>query len=283
MEHKSFNRIEFYQWMLILRRFEERQKPFTEPGCSKARFISISGKRRLRSEYAVFCGMTIIFSAHIAVMAIIWLKPMMSTARWRNCLAGQPAVPAGTAAVCICSTEARASWAATVLWEGGSAGKGAAFAKKFHGETSIGAAFFGDGAANQGVLHETLNMCSVLRLPYLAVCENNGVGATTLTEHVTADADRGKLAAAYNIPAKTVDGNDVEARCRGGAGSGAHIRSGKAPYRLTADLPAGTALRHHQRHQRQNNPPEMVRRKRSSAGSCAPLSGDFHGRTSPAM
>ena len=104
---------------------------------------------------------------------------------------------------------------------------GAAFANIFHGDTSIGAAFFGDGAANQGVLHETLNMCSVLRLPYLAVCENNGVGATTLTEHVTADADRGKLAAAYNIPAKTVDGNDVEAVAAAAQEAVARVGSGK--------------------------------------------------------
>lgn len=109
---------------------------------------------------------------------------------------------------------------------------GAAFAKKYRGEDGAGVTFFGDGAANQGVLHETLNLSKVYRLPLLAVCENNGVGATTLTETVTANIDRARLAAAYDIPAETVDGNDVEAVAAAARRAIAAIRSGAGPQLL---------------------------------------------------
>ena len=106
---------------------------------------------------------------------------------------------------------------------------GAAFAQKYRGTDGIGATFFGDGAANQGVLHETLNMAALLKLPLLAVCENNGVAATTLTARSTADQDRCKLAAAYGIAAETVDGNDLEAVCDAAARAVKAIRKTGEP------------------------------------------------------
>lgn len=71
--------------------------------------------------------------------------------------------------------------------------------------------FFGDGAACEGVFHESLNLAAVWKLPILYVCENNQWQAfvhrkeTMLTEHI-ADWVQG-----YRMPARTVDGNDVEA------------------------------------------------------------------------
>ncbi|MBQ9803443.1 MAG: thiamine pyrophosphate-dependent dehydrogenase E1 component subunit alpha [Lentisphaeria bacterium] len=106
---------------------------------------------------------------------------------------------------------------------------GAAFAAKYRHTDAIGATFFGDGAANQGVLHETLNMCALLKLPLLAICENNGVAATTLTTRSTAEQDRCKLAAAYGIAAETVDGNDLEAVCDAAARAVKAIRKTGSP------------------------------------------------------
>jgi acetoin:2,6-dichlorophenolindophenol oxidoreductase subunit alpha len=69
--------------------------------------------------------------------------------------------------------------------------------------------FFGDGASNEGVFHESLNMASIWKLPIVYVCVNNKYGMSTCiydvcpTEHV---ADRAK---AYNMSGITVDGNDV--------------------------------------------------------------------------
>ena len=109
---------------------------------------------------------------------------------------------------------------------------GAAFAQKYLKTDGIGATFFGDGAANQGTLHETLNLASLKKLPFLAICENNTVAATTLTCNSTANQDRTLLAAAYSIPAITADGNDVTAVYKAACTAVEHIRAGKGPFLL---------------------------------------------------
>jgi pyruvate dehydrogenase E1 component alpha subunit len=85
---------------------------------------------------------------------------------------------------------------------------GSAFAHKTLGRTAIAAAFFGDGAMAEGLLHECLNLAKLWRLPVLFVCENNGWGEFLPTDRqivFTLEA----LAAPYGIPHRAVDGNDV--------------------------------------------------------------------------
>jgi pyruvate dehydrogenase E1 component alpha subunit len=85
---------------------------------------------------------------------------------------------------------------------------GAAFADLQLRTWRVTACFFGDGAANQGVFLETLNLAAVWKLPVVFVCENNGYGEWTRSEEVTAGviAERG---APLGVPGERVDGNDV--------------------------------------------------------------------------
>jgi acetoin:2,6-dichlorophenolindophenol oxidoreductase subunit alpha len=85
---------------------------------------------------------------------------------------------------------------------------GAALADSVLGRDNVTIAFFGDGAANQGVLHEALNLSSVWSLPVVYLCENNQYTEWMRTEDITAGriADR---ALAFGIPGVQVDGNDV--------------------------------------------------------------------------
>jgi pyruvate dehydrogenase E1 component alpha subunit len=85
---------------------------------------------------------------------------------------------------------------------------GAAFGAKLDGDGKVAVCFFGDGAANQGALMETLNISALWGLPVVFVCENNGFSEFTPREHVTAGriADRAR---AFAIPAVEIDGNDV--------------------------------------------------------------------------
>jgi acetoin:2,6-dichlorophenolindophenol oxidoreductase subunit alpha len=69
---------------------------------------------------------------------------------------------------------------------------------------------FGDGAINQGYFPECLNFCTVLRLPVVFLCENNGYGEYTPFQSVTAGAIRAR-AEAMEVPAETIDGMDVVA------------------------------------------------------------------------
>ncbi len=104
---------------------------------------------------------------------------------------------------------------------------GAAWAARRSGSGQVVATFFGDGGLNQGVLLEALNLAALWRLPVLFVCENNGYATTMPTRTGVAGTAAGR-AAAFGIPAQTVDGMDVEAvrdaaalaveRARGGGG-----------------------------------------------------------------
>jgi pyruvate dehydrogenase E1 component alpha subunit len=87
---------------------------------------------------------------------------------------------------------------------------GAALAAQLDRKGHVAVAFFGDGAANQGVLMEALNVGALWKLPLVLVCENNGFSEFSPTDTVTvgAIADRAKP---FGIPAVAVDGNDLVA------------------------------------------------------------------------
>lgn len=74
---------------------------------------------------------------------------------------------------------------------------------------NVAACFFGDGAVNEGIFHETVNMAAIWDLPVLFLCENNKYGASTLIDAVMKVKTVSARACAYGIPGKTVDGNDV--------------------------------------------------------------------------
>jgi pyruvate dehydrogenase E1 component alpha subunit len=88
---------------------------------------------------------------------------------------------------------------------------GAALASQLRGDERIALAFFGDGASNTGIFHETLNMASTMSAPVVFLCENNGYAVSVpFSTSCSVDnvADR---AAAYGIPGVIVDGQDADA------------------------------------------------------------------------
>ena len=85
---------------------------------------------------------------------------------------------------------------------------GAGLAAKLQGTDKVAVAFFGDGASNQGVFHESLNLAAVWKLPVIFVCENNQYALSTSYRNTTAVTQVSNRAASYEIPGITVDGND---------------------------------------------------------------------------
>lgn len=108
---------------------------------------------------------------------------------------------------------------------------GSALACKVLNKSSIAVAFFGDGALAEGVVHESLNMAALWRLPLLLVCENNGYGEFLPTSKQLSFA-LADLAAAYGIPFARIDGNDVEAVAAASGQAVAAVRAGQGPYIL---------------------------------------------------
>jgi len=86
---------------------------------------------------------------------------------------------------------------------------GAAFAIKYRGGDQVSVCYFGEAAANIGAFHETLNMASLWELPAVFICENNGYGMGTAVARASAVKNLSVRGNAYDMPAETVDGQDV--------------------------------------------------------------------------
>jgi pyruvate dehydrogenase E1 component alpha subunit len=106
---------------------------------------------------------------------------------------------------------------------------GAALAAQYNDRDDVSVCFFGDGAANQGTIHESMNLASVWSLPVIFVVENNGYGEfMSQKDHMRIEniADR---AGGYGMPAEIVDGNDVIAVYTAASKAVRRVRSGKGP------------------------------------------------------
>lgn len=105
---------------------------------------------------------------------------------------------------------------------------GSALAMKARGEGAVAVVYFGDGALAEGVLHETLNIASLWKLPMLFVCENNGWAEFSKgSDQISFKAL--ELTAAYGISGRHVDGNDAEAVAEAAAQMLAPVRDGAGP------------------------------------------------------
>ena len=89
-------------------------------------------------------------------------------------------------------------------------GAGLAFAEQYKDTQNAVLCFFGDGAARQGMLHETFNMAMLWNLPVVFICENNHYAMGTSVSRTSKVLDIYKLADAYEMPADTVDGMSPE-------------------------------------------------------------------------
>ena len=105
---------------------------------------------------------------------------------------------------------------------------GAAWSHRGAGRDRVAVTFFGDGAVNQGVLLETMNLASVRRLPVVFVCENNGFATTMRVRDTTAGSITGR-AEAFGIPSSTVDGQDPEVVLAAASAAVRRARAGEGP------------------------------------------------------
>ncbi len=106
---------------------------------------------------------------------------------------------------------------------------GAALTAQVKNTGAVSVTFFGEGAANIGVFHETLNMASIWKLPVVFVCENNLYGEYSVWHKTTPIQDIAQRAASYAMPGAIVDGQDVEGVAAAAAAAVAHARAGDGP------------------------------------------------------
>ena len=108
---------------------------------------------------------------------------------------------------------------------------GAALTAKYRGleKESIGVAFFGDGATSQGILHESMNLATVWKLPVIFVCENNHYAEATPVEYAVSITDIADRASSYSMPGVVVDGMDVFAVYDAAGEAVKRARNGEGP------------------------------------------------------
>ncbi len=106
---------------------------------------------------------------------------------------------------------------------------GAALTSKLKNLGRVAVAFFGDGGANQGVLHECMNLASVWKLPVIFCCENNGYAESTPVEYALSTAHVADRAPGYDMPGIHVDGMDVFAVYEAAGQAVARARAGQGP------------------------------------------------------
>jgi len=117
----------------------------------------------------------------------------------------------------------------TVVGAGPPLALGAAFAQQYKGTRGITVVFFGDGAANTGSFHESLNMAAAWKLPVIFINENNRYAMFTPMQWTTPIVDIADRAAAYSMPGITVDGNDVLAVYEAAAQARERALQGEGP------------------------------------------------------
>ncbi len=126
---------------------------------------------------------------------------------------------------------------------------GAAWASRVRKTGIVAVPFFGDGGANQGVVHETMNMASIWKLPVVFVCENNQYAISASAKEMSSVENISSRAQAYSMPGETVDGMDVEAVHEAAARLVERARRGEGPallecktYRFVGHFTAEAAL-----------------------------------------
>lgn len=106
---------------------------------------------------------------------------------------------------------------------------GVALAQKMEGSGGIVVILFGDGACGAGVLHETLNLAAIWKLPLLFVCNNNQLSVSAPRADMLAPRQLSDLGRSFGVASQTVDGMDVETVAKAIAAAAGSIREGSGP------------------------------------------------------
>jgi len=106
---------------------------------------------------------------------------------------------------------------------------GYAYALRMRRPDAIVASFFGDGAVDEGVFHESLSFAALKRLPVLFVCENNGYAIHSPVRQRQPLDNIAARAGVYGIPAASVPGSDPADVCDATRAAVTHIRAGGGP------------------------------------------------------
>ena len=224
-------RIRLYTSMILTRKFEEKivvlcQEPYRMPGMQ----ILANGQEAIAAGVvAALEPEDVIISNHRSHGHLLArgadLNSLMAEIMVKD--KGVNGGKAGTLHLTV--PDINVLMTSTVVGAGPPLALGAAFAQQYKGAKGITVVFFGDGAAAEGSVHEAMNLAGVWKLPLLFVCENNCWAGAQRPEDHCATTHIFQRAKGYDMPGRSVDGNDVEAVYNLGTELVEYCRSGKGP------------------------------------------------------
>lgn len=218
-----------YKTMRLIRRFEERAITLVRAGVIAGGIHPCIGQEAIAAGVcAALAADDLITSTHRGHGHV--LAKGADPARMLAELAGREAglnrgrggsMHAADASVGIYGANAIVGAAAAIA-------AGAAWWHRQAGRDRVVVTFFGDGAVNQGVLLEALNLAALRALPVIFACEDNGFATSMRMADTTAGTPSSR-AQAFGIPAQVVDGTDAEAVAAAAAGAVTRARGGGGP------------------------------------------------------
>jgi TPP-dependent pyruvate/acetoin dehydrogenase alpha subunit len=116
-----------------------------------------------------------------------------------------------------------------IVGAGGPLACGSGLSAKAKGTNQVTICFFGDGASEQGTMHESMNLAAIWKLPVVFVCENNGYAQSTPARYHCSAKDIADRAIGYNMPGFSVDGTDLFAVYEAAGEAIARARRGEGP------------------------------------------------------
>lgn len=200
-----------YQQMLVIRRFEETIRSLYQQGKIRGSFhpcvgqeaIAVGGCWAIRKDDYMTCT----YRGHGQAIA----KGLSVRAAMAEMLGKATGCSKGKGgSMHFTDPSVGLLGANAIVGAGVPHAAGAALASQLQKKDSIALAFFGEGAVNQGVFLETLNLAAVWKLPLILICENNHYSEMTPSHETTSVVETCKRAAAFGLDAIQIDGNDIE-------------------------------------------------------------------------
>lgn len=222
--------LDLHYSMLRIRRVEERLlRVFSEGKIPGFIHVSIGQEAVATGVCACLTPTDTIFTTHRGhghtLAKGMALKPFMAEIFGRS----NGACRGNSGSMHVASRQAGAGGANGIVGAGLPISLGSAFASQFQGEDGVTAVFFGDGAANQGTFHESMNLAALWDLPIVFVCENNGWAQFSSQKSYMKGDSIARRADAYRMPGLLVDGDDVLCVREGMREAVARARAGAGP------------------------------------------------------
>jgi pyruvate dehydrogenase E1 component alpha subunit len=223
--------LDFYEQMLLIRRFEERAGQLYGLGLIGGFCHLYIGQEAVAVglQSALTEGLDSVITGYRdhGHMLAYGIDPKVIMAELTGRQAGISKGKGGS--MHMFSTEHRFYGGHGIVGAQVALGGGLALAHQYRGDGGLCLAYFGDGAANQGQVYETFNMASLWKLPIVFVIENNQYAMGTAVSRSSAETEFYRRGTAFRIPGMKVNGMDVLEVRQSAEIAFAHVRAGKGP------------------------------------------------------